>query len=340
MTKAPRPRGCLLWGLKIFGGVLMLLVIVVIVGVIYQSRASAADRKQYAPPGDLVTVNGRQMHIHCQGQRSPTVILDAGQGGWSIMWSDIMSQVSNTTQVCAYDRFGYGWSDGAVDARTPQNIANDLADLLEAGAIVKPYIMVGFSYAGLSTRIFAAQHPDDVVGMVLIDPATEFDSEFMDETLKNQQQATVSIFQTFGLAARVGLVRLLNPREIAPYAPFIAQNPVQPDVYYSFISEPDWWQTSTKEFVNHLNAETHEYVRIHGEIPDIPITIIGAKTVPDGQPGTETFNKIRATRLEELANRSSQGHFILVENSSHEVPRDRPDVVIAAIQRIVEETRN
>lgn len=57
--------------------------------------------------------------------------------------------------------------------------------------------------------------------MVLVDPATEFSNELMGDTLKGQQQTTVGIFQMFGLAARLGIVRFLDPREMAPYAPFI-----------------------------------------------------------------------------------------------------------------------
>jgi pimeloyl-ACP methyl ester carboxylesterase len=339
MTETPRRRGCLWWGLRIIGGLLLLLFVIAVAGALYQSRASAADRARYTPPGDLTPVNGRQMHIHCQGEGSPTVILDAGQGGWSLEWSEIMPQLNNTTQVCAYDRAGYGWSDPATDDRTPQNAADDLAALLDAAAIAGPYVVVGFSHAGLSTRLFAAQHAEDVVGMVLIDPATEFDNELMDETVRKQQRSTVGIFQTAGLAARLGIVRLLDPREMAPYAPFIAQNPTQPDIYYSFVSEPTWWQTSAKEFTSRLSDATLEYVHANGQIPNIPVIIIGAKTASASGDGGEAASEARLSRLNELAERSSQGHFVLAEDSSHEIPRERPDLVVAAIQQVLEETR-
>ncbi len=340
MTETPYRRGCLWWGLRIIAGLLLLLLVVALSGAIVQSRASAADRGRYPPSGNLVPVNGRPMHIHCQGEGSPTVILDAGQGGWSIEWNEIMPQLNKTTQVCAYDRAGYGWSDPATDDRTPQNAADDLADLLDAAAIARPYIVVGFSHAGLATRVYAAQHPEDVVGMVLIDPATEFDNELMDEALRKQQQSVVGIFQAFGLAARLGIIRLLDPREMAPYAPFIAQNPTQPDIYYSFVSEPKWWQTSAKEFSSRLSDATLEYVHTNGKIPNIPVTIIGAQIVSSRGDDGKVFSEARLSRLNELAERSSQGQFILAEDSSHEVPRDRPDIIVAAIQQVLEETRN
>ena len=340
MTKKPHRRGCLWWGLGIVGGLLLLLFVLGLSGAIYQSRASAADRARYTPPGEFVLVDARQMHIHCQGEGSPTVILDAGQGGWSIEWSEIMPQLSQTTRVCAYDRAGYGWSEPATDERTPQNAADDLADLLDAAAIAGPYVVVGFSHAGLATRIYAAQNPDDVVGMVLIDPATEFDNELMDESLKKQQQSAVGMFQAFELAARLGLVRLLDPREMAPYAPFISQNPTQPDIYYSFVSQPEWWQTSAKEFISHLNDATLESIHINGKIPNIPVVVVGANITAGEGSGGEALNDARLSRLKELAERSSQGQFILAEDSSHDIPRERPDIVVAAIQQVLKEIRN
>ena len=250
-----------------------------------------------------------------------------------------MPQLSQATQVCAYDRAGYGWSDPAPDERTPQHAADDLATLLAAAAIARPYVVVGFSHAGLVARIYAAQHPEDVVGLVLIDPATEFDNDLIDEALRKQQQATVGMFQALGIAANVGLIRLLDPREMAPHAPFIAQHPTQPEVYYSFVSQPTWWQTSTKEFSSRLRDATFEDVQIKGQLPNIPITIIGAETVTEQRDGG-AFSEARLARLRELAERSSQGHFILAEHSSHEVLRDRPDLIVAAIQQVFEATSN
>lgn len=340
MTKTPLRRGCLWWGLRISGGLLMLLFVLTVVGAIYESRASAVVRTRYPPPGELVLVKGRSMHIHCQGEGSPTIILDAGQGGWSIDWIEIMPQLSPMTQVCAYDRAGYGWSEPAPDDRTPHHAADDLAALLEAATITGPYIVVGFSHAALATRLYAAQHPKEVVGMVLIDPATEFDNELMDQALKQQQQSTVGIFQALGLAARVGLIRLLDPREMAPYAPFITQHPMHPDIYYSFVSEPTWWQTSSKEFSSRLRDTILTSVQTNGQIPPIPVTVIGAQNISAQGNDSKIFSEARLSRLHELAEHSSQGEFILAENSSHDVLYDRPDLIIAAIQQILEKARN
>lgn len=223
-----RRRGrVFLWSL---GGLMLLLVVLTLVGFVYQDRATAADRARYTPPGERVAVDGRQMHLDCRGDGDVTVILDAGQGGWSSDWVDIVPRLSAATRVCAYDRAGYGWSDPTPGPRDPQSLADDLAALLDAAAVDPPYVVVGFSYSGLSARSYTAGHPDEVAGLVLIDPASEFDHEVLGEEGMRQQRSALGMFGAFEAASRIGLVRVLDPQEIAPYAPFIALDPAQPDV--------------------------------------------------------------------------------------------------------------
>jgi hypothetical protein len=127
---------------------------------------------------------------------------------------------------------------------------------------------------------------------------------------------------------------------MAPYAPFIAQHPTQPDIYYSFVSEPTWWQTSAQEFTSRLSDTTLEYVHTNGPMLNMPVTIIGAKIVSERGDGGSVFSEARLSYLKALAERSSQGQFILAEDSSHEVLRDRPDLVVMAIQQVLREVRN
>lgn len=333
MKKAKKPVGCLGWVFRVFGGLIALLVLLGIMGAIYHSRGSSSDRAKFTAPGEFVQVGDKQMHIHCEGEGSPAVILDAGTGGWSIAWAEIMPELAKETRVCAYDRAGLGWSDAADDERTPQQMANDLKALLEAASVPAPYVITGFSYTGLSSRLFSAQNPDEVVAMVLLDPTTEFDNELMDEELMGQQRSTIGIYQMFGLAARLGVVRFLNPREMAPYAPFIPENAIEPDIYYSFISEPSWWQTSQKEFMSRLNDDVLADIRDNGSIRDIPTIIIGSDSIDEG---FEELQEAHSNHLREMASRSAQGEFILAEGSSHEVPRDRPDLVISAVKQAIQ----
>ena len=87
IEKAPaskrRGKGCLQW----LGASLVSLVVLTLVGYIYEPIAEAADAKAYPPPGQMVDVGGYRLHIHCTGTGSPTVVIEAGWGDSSAGWA-------------------------------------------------------------------------------------------------------------------------------------------------------------------------------------------------------------------------------------------------------------
>ena len=119
-------------------------------------------------------MGGYSLHIQCVGTGSPTVVLDAGLGGTSLDWNLVQTEIGPTTQVCAYDRAGMGWSDTGPAPRTPGQIARELHTLLTNAGIPGPYVLVGHSAGGKNVRMFALQYPDEVAGMVLVDARSEY----------------------------------------------------------------------------------------------------------------------------------------------------------------------
>ena len=59
----------------------------------------AGDTKRYPPPGQLVDVGGHRLHLHCVGQGSPTVVLDAGLGAFSLDWGAVQPQIDNNPRL-------------------------------------------------------------------------------------------------------------------------------------------------------------------------------------------------------------------------------------------------
>lgn len=218
----------------------------------------------------------------------------------------------------------------------PQDAADDLASLLTAAQIKSPYVLVSFSHAGLAARLFAAQHADQMAGMVLIDPATEFDNEIMSAELMQQQQATVGMFKGFTFMSKIGLLQLIGTKNMAGSAPFIGTDPANPDLYYAFITAPQWWETSAQEFVSGLNDEHTTMVRDRGQIQDIPLVIIGSDVLDTtGNAAMGGLQAARHEKLQALAAQSAQGTFVIADGSSHNIPGDSPNVVLNAIETVV-----
>jgi len=105
------------------------------------------------------------MHIYCTGQGSPTVILEAGMGDSSLIWSTIQPEIANSTRVCSYDRAGYGWSEESPFPRIANTQVEELHKLLVNASIQGPYVMVGHSLGGMIVRMYAHNYPNDVNGV-------------------------------------------------------------------------------------------------------------------------------------------------------------------------------
>ena len=98
--------------------------------LILQHQVLASDDVPH-PTGQLINIGTHSMHLFCAGRGSPTVILDAGLGGFSLEWIRVQNELAKQTKVCAYDRSGYGWSETSPYPRTSTVITGELFKLLK-----------------------------------------------------------------------------------------------------------------------------------------------------------------------------------------------------------------
>jgi pimeloyl-ACP methyl ester carboxylesterase len=100
--------------------------------------------------------------------------------------SEIWGPIAEHTRVCAYDRAGWGGSDPAPDEpRDADDVIDDLGALLTAAGEEGPYVLVGSSFGGMIVTYYAARHPDQVDGVVLLDvpaPSDTLSTEEIPET--------------------------------------------------------------------------------------------------------------------------------------------------------------
>ena len=123
----------------------------------------------------LIDVGGYRLFLRCEGEGAPAVVLDAGLGDCTSngAWQSVESRVAAFTRVCSYDRAGLGRSDPGPAPRTGGRIVEELRALLNAAGIAPPYVLVGHSFGGATMRLFAAHHPGEVAGLVLVDAMNE-----------------------------------------------------------------------------------------------------------------------------------------------------------------------
>ncbi len=150
-----------------------------------------ACRSPDLPPGErMVDIGGCRLHMLVKGRGHPVVVLESGVGDTISSWAKVQPDVARFARVVAYDRAGLGMSDPAVtEPRATAQIARELHTALHKSKLQPPYVLVGHSMGGLHVRLFAYQFPNEVAGLVLVDPSAEdwnelLKAQFPDEYAK------------------------------------------------------------------------------------------------------------------------------------------------------------
>ena len=124
-----------------------------------------------APPlGRFFTLGDRRLLLHRSGSGSPPVIFLAGGGAVGLDYLNVQVRTAELTTSVLYDRAGTGWSDSVDLPRTSAEVTDELRALLRVADIAGPYLLVGHSLGGLYARHYAQRFPDEIAGLVLLDP--------------------------------------------------------------------------------------------------------------------------------------------------------------------------
>jgi len=323
------PRLFIRWLACLFVGLALLLVLLSAAGAIYQYAASARDERMFPPPGKLVDVGGYRMHIHCIGEGTPTVVMDAGARGCSVVWSLVQPEVAKFKRACAYDRPGYGWSDPSPGPRSSKVIAEELHALLQNAGIAGPYVLVAHSQGALNMRMYASQYSAEIVGIVLVDPLHpepgKQSAEFKKSVAKFHDR-----FRSMARVVSLGLPRLMGwcsqeaPREIEPMLRAVQ-------------CRKQWYDTIQAEGA--FFSESSSQVRATGSLGNMPLVVLSHDPHRGFNPYIPVDAKaeqVLQERHEDLARLSSRGTRIVAEGSQHYIQFDRPELVVQAIRQVVE----
>ena len=339
-----RRQGCLLWG-GIIAGVLVLLVCV-LVGFVWFSGTMAKRElaAKYPPPGQMVDLGGYQLHLNCQGEGSPVVVIEAGMSDFSLSWAQIQKEVAKFTRVCTYDRAGLGWSDRSPETRTASVVVEELNNLLTNADVESPYVLVGHSMGGVYVRLYAHEYPNQVAGMVLVDAYHEevdskYPQAYQQAEARFMQQRIVSLRLPEVLSA-IGIIAL-NP-ESYPQGVLPPMPPGTEKTYMALLAMDSRFFDTMREETSTIE-ETGALMRSAqiGSLGDIPLIVLTAGKFEIAEVfglNPEEEQQTAAARLElqaELVNLSSDGRQVIAEQSGHLIQLDQPELVVDAIREVV-----
>jgi pimeloyl-ACP methyl ester carboxylesterase len=288
-------------------------------GFVVQLRRDAEFRHSRPPPGSFVKVDGRRIHFRLHGAGDFTFVLETGLGDYSGSWDPLEPALTGLGRVFSYDRAGLGWSDESPYPRTARQIAVELHAVLEAAHVPKPYILVGHSLGGICQTLYATLYPNEVAGLLLIDPATE--DQF--KKLPRPSALVAWVFPQISRAAAFGIPQFL----------FTSSDPVQ--------NLTSHVRTTGAELRAAMSMATTQGDGLL-DLGDIPITVLTAgdyRTMP-GQSDSEkktAWDMWRSLHEELLTESSSKirSHKIVV-GATHYIYRDQPAAVIDAARELVD----
>jgi pimeloyl-ACP methyl ester carboxylesterase len=184
-------------------------VLLLTAGVLYQVLGSHSDRRRFTSAGRWVTIApGHNLYLLEQGTGGPTVLFEAGIAATNLNWFHVQQTVARFTHTVSYDRGGLGWSSPSTTIRTPGNCASELHRLLAEAGIKPPYVLVGHSFGGLVMRRYALTYPEDVAGVVLVDPMRCEEWPPMNPARQREVDRGKRLSRYAVPIARVGLARL------------------------------------------------------------------------------------------------------------------------------------
>ncbi len=118
-----------------------------------------------------IEVGGVSVRALCtEGSRE--VVLMHGELSSAEGWRPVLEHLDGRVGACAYDRRGSGGSDPAP-SRGWYEFLDELHDIHMALGFERGYLLVGHSLGGLYGRVYAADRPRDLSGLLLVDPSHE-----------------------------------------------------------------------------------------------------------------------------------------------------------------------
>jgi pimeloyl-ACP methyl ester carboxylesterase len=252
----------------------------------------------------LVDIEDRTLYAKVNGA-GPVVVLNRGGGREGVgSRAPVETPLAQFATVVTYDRAGLGHSPPIAEPPTAIDMAVDLERLLEVLAVPRPFVLVGTSLSGLLVQLYACEHPEDVSGLLLLDPTP-------DEFLAGFPGLPPDVQDSMRAAA------IENARK-------------------SGASEATVWETrkifESCEQVRRAVVEEKRFPNIEFVVVTAcrPMQVLG-KATGGASPGS-----ILRDARRRMAERVSRGRHLLAEHSSHStIIADDADLIVETIHSLV-----
>jgi pimeloyl-ACP methyl ester carboxylesterase len=280
--------------------------------------------------------------MQCVGTGQPLLVFDSGLGATSLAFAPVLAPVGIITQACAFDRAGYPWSDPlpiAGPPRTSGQMVEEQRALLRAANLPPPYVLAGLSFGAINTLVYALTYPDEVAGVVLIEPTVP--DMFARVPDLPSPRRTVQMLHVLETLARWGLLRpfggLLAAATLQGAG---AALPADARAAWGYFSARGPLYTAMLAEAEGLPESVRQAIAPAGTLGDRPLVVLtGAKQVRPSRLMRPATVQALLREREALARLSTRGEHRTIEGSGHLMTFDAPTAVVQAVQEVVDQVR-
>jgi len=248
----------------------------------------------------------------------PTIVFESGLGTPGTGdFARVLPLLSKELRTIRYDRPGLGGSADDEESPTPRHIAIVLHGALTAARIAPPYVLVGHSLGGARIRMFAGMYPNEVAGLVFVDPTPDFTRK-SDDDLRD-------IFVPLGLGQKErDEMSALQKSDPATPKPILAEAAMS----------------------SAMSGAGFPEIGVLPPLPNIPVVVLVGDSDtewPTSMPVSFDMHRwvrqwlsVRNASLRQFAGSLQRGTFVETTTSSHQIQNSEPGLIAWAIDRVLQ----
>lgn len=295
-----------------------------------------AGRLDEAPR--LIEVDGRTLCVQIRGS-GPTVVLESagtGQGIGGAWGRAVETGLTDIATALSYDRAGVGYSEGP-QRRTIAEMADDLHRLIRTVGADLPVVIVSWSYGGLVAALHAVRHPEDVAGLVFVDPTPTAPAPMPRAVRVPLRLLGVAQLRVIAAASTVGLFHTPPGAYMIDRIAGEQATSEMRDLTARFYRTPRAINDLARMVARmdeHLREVNEALDQPDVRFPDVPTTVITAGVRPARMPAVHREHTDASHRR--LASLAPRGRVVVADQETHQIPYEQPDIIVRHVTEMIE----
>lgn len=244
--------------------IICILLIIILISFINHKIKLKKESKLFETLGKMVKVNEHSMHVYTEGKGEVTLVFMSGGGTCSptLDFKSLYSRLSDDYRIAVIEKAGYGFSEIVDLPRDIDTVLEETRKAIKLAGEKPPYVLFPHSMSGIEALYWAEKYPDEVVGIVGLDPAVP-------KAYENYPMPNKMILGLSQFVAKIGFIRFIpsicNSSAAIKGGSLTAH---EKEIYRAIF----YRRTSTKTMINELeyiqeNAKKVDKMRI----PQVPM---------------------------------------------------------------------